>query len=332
MSIIGNTYLTLADMFKRQDPDSKVAAIIDIMSKSNPVLDDAIAVEGNLPTGHRTTIRTGLPAVTWRKLYQGVQPSKSTTKQVDDACGMLEAYAEVDKALADLNSNTSAFRMSEDAAFIEAMNQEMATTLFYGDNSTNPEKFMGLSARFSDTSAENGAQIIDAGGEGADNTSVWVITWDERTVHLIYPKGSKAGLQLDDRGQVTLQDGAGNNFEGYRSHYKWDVGMSVRDWRYVTRIANIDISALQTYGSESDTSPKLVDLLIEALNKIQDPQKGKTAIYCNRTVKTILDKMSASDGYRAVNTSVMDGKPVTSFYGYPVRLTDALRNDEDVVA
>lgn len=332
MSIIGNTYLTLADMFKRQDPDNQVAAIIDVMSKSNPVLDDAIAVEGNLPTGHRTTIRTGLPNVTWRKLYQGVQPSKSTTKQVDDACGMLEAYAEIDKALADLNANTPAFRMSEDAAFIEAMNQEMAATLFYGDNSTNPEKFMGLAPRFSDTNAENGSQIIDAGGTGSDNTSVWVVTWDERTVHLIYPKASQAGLKLDDRGQVTLQDDSGNNFEGYRSHYKWDVGLSVRDWRYVSRIANIDVSDLATYGQDPDNSANLVDLLIDALNKIQDPQKGKTAIYCNRTVKTVLDKMSANQANRAVSTNVMDGKPVTSFYGYPVRLCDALVNTEEAVS
>jgi hypothetical protein len=319
-------------MFKRQDPDNKVAAIIDVMSKSNPILDDAIAVEGNLPTGHRTTIRTGLPNVTWRKLYQGVQPSKSTTKQVDDACGMLEAYAEIDKALADLNGNSSAFRLSEDAAFIEAMNQEMATTLFYGDNTTSPEKFMGLSARFSDSSAENGGQIIDAGGSGSDNTSIWVITWDERTAHLIYPKGSEGGLKADNRGQVTLQDESGNNFEGYRSHYKWDVGLSVRDWRYVSRIANIDVSDLATYGSEADTSANLVDLMIEALNKIQDPQKGQTAIYCNRTVKTVLDKMAANQANRAVSTNIMDGKPVTSFYGYPVRLCDALVNSESAVS
>jgi hypothetical protein len=332
MSIIGNTYLNLADMFKRQAPDNKVAAIIDVMSKSNPVLDDAIAVEGNLPTGHRTTIRTGLPNVTWRKLYQGVQPSKSTTKQVDDACGMLEAYAEIDKALADLNGNSSAFRLSEDAAFIEAMNQEMATTLFYGDNTASPEKFMGLSARFSDMSAENGGQIIDAGGSGSDNTSIWVITWDERTAHLIYPKGSQGGLKVDNRGQVTLQDESGNNFEGYRSHYKWDVGLSVRDWRYISRIANIDVSDLATYGEETDNSANLVDLMIEALNKIQDPQKGQTAIYCNRTVKTVLDKMAASQSNRAVSTNIMDGKPVTSFYGYPVRLCDALVNNESTVA
>lgn len=64
-------------------------------------------VEGNLPTGHKTTIRSGLPSATWRLLNYGVQPSKSTTVQVTDSVGMLETYAEVDKSLADLNGNTA---------------------------------------------------------------------------------------------------------------------------------------------------------------------------------------------------------------------------------
>ncbi|MCQ4021275.1 major capsid protein, partial [Klebsiella pneumoniae] len=132
-------------------------------------------VEGNLPTGHRTTIRSGLPSATWRLLNYGVQPSKSTTVQVTDGIGMLETYAEIDKSLADLNGNTAEFRLSEDRAFIEAMNQQMAQTLFYGDTSVNPQQFMGLSSRYSDLTATNAQNIIDAGGTGTDNTSIWLI-------------------------------------------------------------------------------------------------------------------------------------------------------------
>src|SRR5574341_847118 len=109
---------TLLDLAKRSDPNGKIAAIVEILNATNEVLDDMSWQEGNLPTGHRTTVRTGIPAPTWRKLYGGVQPTKSTTAQVTDNCGMLEAYAEVDKALADLNGNTAAFRLSEDIAFI----------------------------------------------------------------------------------------------------------------------------------------------------------------------------------------------------------------------
>ena len=165
---------TLLDVAKRLDPDGKIASIVEILNATNPVLEDLTYVEGNLPTGHRTTVRTGLPSPTWRKLYGGVQPTKSTTVQVTDSAGMLEAYAEVDKALADLNGNTAAFRLSEDSAHIEGIGQQMAQTLFYGNEGTQPEAFTGLAPRYNSLSAQNGDNIIDAGGNDTDLTSIWL--------------------------------------------------------------------------------------------------------------------------------------------------------------
>jgi hypothetical protein len=127
---LGTTNPTLLDLAKSTDPDGKIAAVVEILNETNEILADMSWSEGNLPTGHRTTIRSGLPAPTWRKLYGGVQPTKSTKVQVTDNTGMLEAYAEVDAALADLNGNKAEFRLSEDRAHIEGMNQEMAETLF----------------------------------------------------------------------------------------------------------------------------------------------------------------------------------------------------------
>ncbi|EPE5434245.1 major capsid protein, partial [Escherichia coli] len=77
---------------KRVDPNGKVDKIIELLGQTNPILQDMPFVEGNLPTGHRTTIRSGLPSATWRLLNYGVQPSKSTTVQVTDSVGMLETY------------------------------------------------------------------------------------------------------------------------------------------------------------------------------------------------------------------------------------------------
>ncbi len=77
-------------------------------------------------------------------INSGVPKGKSTTVQITDTMGMLETYAEIDKSLADLNGNTAEFRLSEDRAFLEGMNQRMAQTLFYGDTSVNPQQFMGL--------------------------------------------------------------------------------------------------------------------------------------------------------------------------------------------
>ena len=317
---------TLLDVAKRLDPDGKIAAIVEILNATNPVLDDLTFVEGNLPTGHRTTIRTGLPTPTWRKLYGGVQPTKSTTVQVTDSCGMLEAYAEVDKALADLNGNTAAFRLSEDAAHIEAMGQEMASTLFYGNEGAEPEAFTGLAPRYNSKSAQNADNIIDAGGTGSDNTSIWLCVWGPQTGFGIYPKGSTAGLQMTDKGQVTVEnvDGNGGRMEAYRTHYRWDAGLTIRDWRYFVRIANIDVSDLDTVAN----TKKLIEWMIQASERIPELGKGRAAFYMNRRLREklrlgILEKVSSNLTWETVS-----GERVMTFDDIPVRRTDALVNTE----
>jgi hypothetical protein len=329
MAALSAIHPTLADYAKRLDPGGKIDTIVEMLSETNEILPDMVWVEGNLPTGHRTTIRTGLPAPTWRKLYGGVQPTKSTTAQVTDTCGMLEAYAEVDKALADLNGNTAAFRLSEDRAHIEGMNIEFSQTLFYGNEGTEPEAFTGFASRYNDQSATNGENILTdaATPDGTDNTSIWLICWGTNTVHGIFPKGSKAGLSTEDKGQVTAEniDGSSGRAEIYRSHYRWDCGLSVRDWRYVVRI-NIDQENLVKNAA---TGPDLIDLMAQATELVPSLTMGRPVFYCNRTVKSFLRRQIANK--IASSTLTMDmvaGKHVTMFDGIPVRRCDAILNTE----
>ena len=67
MSALAASHPTLLDLAKRLDPDGKIDVIAEILTQENPILEDLSFVEGNLPTGHRTTIRTGLPTPTWRR-------------------------------------------------------------------------------------------------------------------------------------------------------------------------------------------------------------------------------------------------------------------------
>ena len=242
---------------------------------------------------------------------------------------MLEAYAEVDKALADLNGNTGAFRLSEDRAFLEAMNQEMATTLFYGDTDVDPEKFMGLAPRYNSLSAQNGVNIISGGGSGSDNTSIWLINWDPNTCHLFYPKGSKAGWQHKDLGEETLTDAAGGYYQGYRTHYKWDLGLSLRDWRYVVRIANIDVSDLS--ATKAGASADLVDLLIQALEQVKG-MRGRTVFYANRTVTSFLRRQILNTTNVRLSMEEVYGKKSVTVDGVPIRKTDAILNTEATVS
>lgn len=330
MATIGNTNPTYADFAKRSDMNGKVESdIIEMLNEDNEILDDATVIEGNLPTGHKTTLRVGMPSATWRKLNYGVAKSKSQTVQVQDSAGMLESYAEVDKDLANLNGNSAGWRLSEDKAFLEAMNQDMADTLFYGDTTVNPERFMGLAPRYNLLSAASGANIINAAGTGSDNTSIWLINWSPETCHLFYPKGSMAGFHQQDLGEETLTDAAGGYYQGYRTHYKWDLGFTLRDWRYVVRIANIDVSDL-TYNAA--TGAKLVDLLIQALEQVKG-LKGRPVFYCNKTIRSFLRRQTvfSSDNIR-LGIDEAYGKKVVSVDGIPIRKTDSILLTEAKVA
>ncbi|MGA2735133.1 MAG: major capsid protein [Syntrophobacteraceae bacterium] len=138
MATIGPVALTLADWAKRIDDDGKIAEIINLLSQTNEILDDMLWVEGNLPTGHKTTIRTGLPAAYWRLLNMGVPRGKSTTAQITESCGMLETYSDIDVDLVALSGNDRAFRLSEELAFLEGMNQQMAGRVYYAAERGKP--------------------------------------------------------------------------------------------------------------------------------------------------------------------------------------------------
>lgn len=327
MATLASTNPTLADLAARMGADGKIDPnIVEMLSETNEILDDMTFIEANGFTEHKTTIRSGLPAGTWRKLNYGVQPEKSRTVSVKDSLGMLETYAEVDKALADLNGNSAAWRLSEDRAFIEGLNQTMATTLFYGDSSLDPEKFMGLAPRYNLLSAENGQNIIDAGGTGSDNSSIWLVVWGPNTCHGIYPKGSPAGLQSRDLGEDTLTDAAGGRYQGYRTHYKWDNGLTLRDWRYVVRIANVDVSDLTKNAASGGD---LIDLLTQAVELIPNIGMGRPCFYMNRKLRSFLRRQITNKV--AASTLTMEevaGKKVVSFDGVPVRRTDALIGTE----
>lgn len=320
---------TLLDLAKAKDPDGQIAAVVELLEQQNEIMLDMTWKEGNLSTGHRTTIRTGLPDATWRRLYEFVQPSKSTRAQVDESTGMLEGYGEIDKALADLNGLTAAFRQSEDKSFLESMAQNVAEKIFFGD-STEAESFIGLTPRYNSLSAANGENIIPGGGAGSDNRSIWLLGWADETIFGIVPKGSNAGWQMNDKGQVTLYDGSGGRMEAYQTHYRWDAGICVRDWRYAVRIANIDRSLLT---ADISTGANLPELMFQAMELIPNLGSVRPVFYMSRDVRTFVRQQLASSTKQSVLTSEQVGGILTqSFHGIPMRRVDRLAVDEALVS
>jgi hypothetical protein len=332
MSTIGASYLDLIDVYKRQDETRQVATIIELLAQTNMVLQDAIAIECNEGTRHLTTVRTGLPSVAWGRLYQGIPQSKSETAQVHDTTGFVESLSTVDTRLKRVNSNLGALRMSEAMAHLEAMNQEISTRMFYGNTATDPEQYLGLAPRFSDLGAPNGGQIVDAGGTGSDNTSIWFVTWGDMQSHLLYPQGTKAGVTREDKGEQRVVDGSGNPYFVLEELFRWDIGLSVRDWRTVVRVANIDTSLL---AAGSVDIYKFMRAAFWRFNAHRN-QGGKMAIYCNSDVLEALDAdttptTSTTASFVRLRPTEVDGKEVMSYRGIPVRQVDALVNTESRV-
>ncbi|MDX8492913.1 hypothetical protein RFN29_15145 [Mesorhizobium sp. VK22B] len=341
MAIIGNTYPQLIDMHKA----SAEGMVIELLKQNNPILDDAIATPCNMDAVHRHSIRTGYPTATWGKLYKGVKASKATMQQVDDTTGFLQARSEIDVNLLKLAPDPAKARLVDSAPFLEVMNQEMATGIFYHDTATAPEKFKGLGARFNvyntnipDPAKPNIAnQVIHGGGAGSDNTSIWFVTWADHATSLLYPKLSKAGVQIMDKGEEKVFDANNDPYYAKVTMFQWDIGAFVKDFRYNVRIANIDVSDMLA------GSVDLWALLRKGYYRLFQVYGigalgGKTAIYMNRQVLEILDAQStdrallaANPNYTGLGQAQVEGKLVRTYREIPIRMTDAILNTEALV-
>ncbi len=334
MATLASNVLTLTDWAKRLDPDGKTAVIVELLSQTNEILEDMLFKMGNLPTGEQTTVRTGLPDVFYRLINQGVPKSKSTTAQITENAAILEARSEIDKDEAELNGNVNEYRLSESESFMEAMNQRQAETLFYG-TAANPEEYVGFTPRYNDLSATNAQNILDAGGTGSDNTSIWLVGWGQRTTFGVFPKGSSAGMEHEDLGLIDAFDENDNRFRAYADRYVWKNGLVIKDWRYVVRIANIDVSDLtsQTGTQAESVATQIIKLMSRAIDRMPSLANISPSFYANRTVLSNLRVQALDKSNNAVTIEPalnQFGNTIfeTRFLGIPVRIVDRLRENE----
>lgn len=333
MPVLTSNVMSLTDWAKRTDPDGKTPYIAELLEMNDALVQDTMHKEGNLPTGNLSTIRTGLPSVGWRLINGASLVSKSTTAQIQENCGILDAWSEVSEDIVKLEDNPMATRLTEAVAFLEAMRQKWSETVLYGNALVNPAEITGLSTRYAAlTGAGNSQNVISAGGTGSDNTSIWLIVHGQFSFFGLFPKGSKAGLVHEDHGLVTIQDDenvkAGRK-RVYQDRFVWNTGICLRDWRYVVRICNIDVSNLVSGASAADIS----ELMIRAIHRLpgDDPfSVGKPVFYMNRTVMQMLDIQQRNDVRTGGQLSydVVDGRRVAMFRGIPVRRMDSILNTE----
>lgn len=334
MATVGTRNLTLADVARRKDPSGKIAKIVELLSETNEMMEDMVVKEANDGTNNKTTVRTGIPSGTWRKLYGGIVSTKSETAQVIDSCGMLEALPKIDADLIDKSTDPNGALLSEHMAHIEGLSQDVSSTFWYGDTAVNPERFMGLSPRYDEyrraaqSKLYSDYNVIHGGGSGADNASIWLVTWGDNACHGIYPQGSVAGLKSDNLGKQLTPAGdspvTAGDYMAYITHYKWDIGITVRDWRSIGRIANIDVSVLEG-GTRA-----LISKMVELSERVRGP--GRRVWYMPERIRTQLRLEILGTSNVNLVFDTVEGKKVMMFDGIPVRVSDALLLAESLLS
>lgn len=319
-----NGFPTLLEVTRRLDPDGKIARIGEVLSTANPLLQDIPWYEANGKDGHLVTLRSALPSLTWRKYNQGVAPTKSSTTQFTETCGMLDGISKVDVALAARTRDPSGFRASEDMAFVQSYARTLETAFFYSSQRTNPEQISGLAPRLDAlTGIPYSSQVLNFGAAGGnDSASVWLVGWGDKKVYGIYPEGSKAGLDMKPLPDDLVDDGtsSGAEYLAHRTQFSWKCGLVVEDARYLVRICNIDDDVISSTGNA------LILKMIDALHQIQDLTTCKPVFYVNRQIESYLHKQALDSAKNGTVTfdNPAGGQRVVMFGGVPIHRTDAL--------
>lgn len=334
MATLGATYLNLADFVAREKPDHTVATVCEILNQQNPALQDISWKVCNDGTQHTAYFRTALPTASLLSVGGGVPLGKSNVSQITDTTARIGIASEVSKRIADLNGNSAAQRALEARAMLEAVNQKAMYLWFYGNATTGipttPDVlgFDGLSKRYGLLAGGNAEQIIDAGGTGSDNASIWMVVNGAKTVSGLMPMGAPAGIThtaVNGGTPVSKTLSSGNIEEVYQDIWEWHMGMTVEDWRGVVRIANIDVSNLVSESGAAD----LIKLMIKGQHRLEPVEGlGSPVIYVGRTIAQMLDIQATNKLNGNLTTETVDGKRKISFRGYPIRTIHALSDSE----
>ncbi|GLO70342.1 hypothetical protein MACH17_18590 [Phaeobacter inhibens] len=336
MATLTQSTLSLVDDMKLRGVDGKYQIIEALNDTSQDILTDFMWEECNDGTKHIHGIRTGLPSVAWGALYQGIPQSKSASQQVTDTTGFVEGLSSVDTRLLKVAKDEALLRSSEGRSFEEAMAQELVSALFYHNSATNPRLPKGLGARFG-ALANSGAgnQIVDAGGTGSDNTSIWFVEWSDHGVKALYPQGTEMGIHQEDKGEQKAWDENGDPFFVKEELIEAHLGFAVKDWRRVARVANIDISELKAgnvdlYGFARQAYYKLHN---RRVSKVRDQNATSNLVmYANKDIIEAMDAIGtnsgANDNFTRLRPMELQGKEIMSYRTMPIRETDALLNTE----
>lgn len=337
---------TYSEWAARHDPDGRISALVNLRSQQNSILDDMLAGECQNGNSFEYTQVVTLPTPAKRSYNQGVPRTMAGVAKQVTVCSEYADWATIDDSLARLGGNMAELRAQEDMLHMEGMSQQVAYDLFYANRATDPTAFTGLANIYNTVTAATSnisKNVIDAGGTGTDNASMWLITWGPKHIHTIFPKGIPVGLQSTDMGKLPIVDAAGNEFVAWRTWLQWNIGLAIHDWRFGVRLCNIDVSDLGGVSAanllnrmaQMVMKPPIMPAGVGPVQTSDSPSLvtpgTRSAFYCNRTVYLALEQQVTNKTNILLQLQQWAGMVVLTYRGIPIRINDSLLNTESRV-
>ena len=333
MATIGYSH-NLSDLQKMLNPDGSIARVMEVLNEANPMMEDIMWEEGDLPIGTKTTIRTSLPSPSIRRINRGTAATKGSVRQIIDVCMNLEDRSCVDVELLAGKPNPAMYRMAEDDAHVEGMAQYVARQFLYGDLEKDPDTFNGFLPRYNTLKdggkGTPGHQVISAGtaNEQQKNASIWFIDWGDNRCVGIYPKGTQAGLKKQDLGESDVMDAEGKPYRAVQTLYSYKCGLAVKNVRSVVRVCNIDMAKI---GSLTDANQKaLIDKFVYAKNRLWQPRNP--IAYVSGDLYSWLEcYLTNKNNIHVTREELMGAPPILRFGGIRVKKMDCMEDNEAAV-
>jgi hypothetical protein len=308
--------------------DGGIVRVAEVLVEENEALADIPWSAGNLLTGDIHYKRTVNPMAHRRNINQGIKASVSKKEAETDTCMQIASRSVIDMTELKIAPDAAAYLALEARPHIAVMGEQVVRTIFYGDDAGG---VLGIRPRYNKLNGDKKRQIIDAGGTGANLTSVYIVKWAPEEVTGIYPKNTSMGLEIKTMTDQLVPDKDGELFTAHITDYSQFIGFKLRDERYIARVCNIDMDAIAT---DAAARQALFRNLITAKNRIYHVSQGRVVMYMCPDLANIIEiasfeKENTVVGYKDGLTS---DTRILTFSGIPIRKNDFQAQAETKVA
>jgi hypothetical protein len=338
MALLSGQVPTLPELMKLLTGGGQWAKSVDMMRQANEILDVMTWMPCNSGDEHMVLQSISLPSVYEAMINKGILPSDGADTNLYYPTATFRTWQEVDADAAEATGDPAKVMADKSRKHRQAHARNFVSSWFYGNSLTDPDAFPGMAQAYSNPNDQNGQNIIDGGGTGSVNASIWLIGFGEDAITGIYPEHSMAGLQTEDKGKVTKNNDGGVTDalrDVYRAKFSWKCGLDIEDWKWAARACNIDVNNILAQNASAANLLQMTEDMLYCLPSTAVMTDANTngrrmGWFMNRTMRKMIDRQSRQAVMVGgqLDYVVVDGVRRKALHGIPMYTVDQLTNSE----